>query len=122
ALPTVIPDTRAVAAPDLVERAARLLAGASSPIMLLGDGVAASGAADQATAVAGRLGADVWLVDSSEPNMPAGHPLVHGQLGHMFGQASSAAVAGDDAVLVVSSYLFPEVFPALASPFAADAR
>src|SRR5947199_6895977 len=52
-VPTAVPDTRAVAAPELVERAARLLAGASSPIMLLGDGVAASGAADQATAVAG---------------------------------------------------------------------
>lgn len=122
ALPTVIPDTRAVAAPDLVEAAARLLAGAARPIVLLGDGVAASGGAAEATAVAERLGAQVWLVDSSEPNMPAGHPLVRGQLGHMFGQVSSAAVAGADAVLVVGSYLFPEVFPTLTDPFAAGAR
>jgi benzoylformate decarboxylase len=121
-LPTVIPDTRAVAAPDLLSEAARMLAGASSPIVLLGDGVAASGGAAEATAVAERLGADVWLVDSSEPNMPAGHPLVHGQLGHMFGQVSSAAVADADAVLVVGSYLFPEVFPSLTSPFKAGAR
>jgi benzoylformate decarboxylase len=121
-LPTVIPDTRAVADPRLIERAAALLAGAQRPIMLLGDGVAASGAAAQAAAVAELLGAQVWLVDSSEPNMPAGHPLVHGQLGHMFGQVSSAAVADADAVLVVGSYLFPEVFPSLASPFAAGAR
>jgi len=121
-LPTVIPDTRAVAAPEVVAEAARLLAGAGRPLLLLGDGVAASGGATQATAVAERLGADVWLVDSSEPNMPAGHPLVHGQLGHMFGEVSAAAVADADAVLVVGSYLFPEVFPTLADTFAPGTR
>src|SRR5262249_36533402 len=90
-LPTVIPDHRAVAR-DLVGAAAAALAGAQRPLMLLGDGVAFAGAQLEATAVAERLGADVWLVDSSEPNLAAGHPLLRGQLGHMFGEVSTAAV------------------------------
>ncbi len=119
---TVVPDTRSVPAPDVVRRAAALLCDAERPIMLLGDGVAMSGAARETTSVAELLGADVWLVDSSEPNMPADHPLVRGQLGHMFGEVSRAAVRDADAVLVVGTYLFPEVFPDLVSPFAPGAR
>lgn len=121
-VPTVVPDTRAVAAPELVARAAALLRSAQRPLMLLGDGVAASGAQREVTEIAERLGADVWLVDSSEPNMAADHPLVLGQLGHMFGQVSTAAVRDADAVLAVGTYLFPEVFPELGDPFAADAK
>jgi benzoylformate decarboxylase len=121
-VPTLVPDTRAVAAGDLVARAAALLSGARRPVMLLGDGVAASGGQREACAVAERLGADVWLVDSSEPNMPASHPLVRGQIGHMFGSASTAAVQDADAVLIVGTYVFPEVFPELGNPFAASAR
>lgn len=120
-VPTIVPQTRAVAAPDLVARAADLLARARRPIVLLGDGVAAAGAEPEAAAVAERLGADVWLVDSSEPNMAAGHPLLRGQLGHMFGEVSTAAVRDADAVLIVGTYVFPEVFPELGNPFAADA-
>jgi benzoylformate decarboxylase len=119
---TVVPDTRTVPAPEVISRAAALLSGARRPIMLLGDGVAASGAASETTEVAELLGAEVWLVDSSEPNMPAGHPLVRGQLGHMFGASSRSAVRDADAVLVVGTYLFPEVFPDLVTPFRPDAR
>lgn len=121
-LPTVIPDTRAVAAPDLIGAAAAALAGGQRPLMLLGDGVAAAGAQQEATAVAERLGADVWLVDSSEPNLAVGHPLLRGQLGHMFGEVSTAAVREADAVLIVGTYVFPEVFPELGNPFAPDAK
>lgn len=117
-VPTVVPDTRVVPAPALVARAAALLVGAQRPVVLAGDGVAFAGAQAELVRVAETLGADVWLVDSSEPNMPAGHPLLRGALGHMFGAASTAAVADADAVLVVGTYLFPEVFPDLRSPFA----
>lgn len=119
---TVVPDTRTAPAPEVISRAAALLSGARRPIMLLGDGVAASGAASDTTEVAELLGAEVWLVDSSEPNMPAGHPLVRGQMGHMFGEASRSAVRDADAVLVVGTYLFPEVFPDLVTPFRPGAR
>jgi len=39
----------------------------------------------------------------------------------MFGPVSRAAVADADAVLIVGTYVFPEVFPDLVSPFRADA-
>jgi benzoylformate decarboxylase len=121
-VPTVIPSTRTAPTGDVVGEAASLLADAKRPIMLLGDGVASSHAQAEVTAVAERLGADVWLVDSSEPNMPASHPLTRGMTGHMFGPVSKSEVQDADAVLIVGTYVFPEVFPDLSSPFAADAK
>lgn len=115
---TVVPDTRTVPTAARIGEAAALLAGGRAPVVLAGDGVASSGAQAELVRVAELLGADVWLVDSSEPNMPAGHPLMRGALGHMFGTASTTALAGADAVLVVGTYLFPEVFPDLRTPFA----
>jgi benzoylformate decarboxylase len=54
--------------------------------------------------------------------MDSTHPLFRGALGHMFGSASTAALHGADAALVVGTYLFPEVFPSLDSPFEPAAR
>jgi benzoylformate decarboxylase len=54
--------------------------------------------------------------------MPASHPLVRGMTGHMFGPVSKSEVQDADAVLIVGTYVFPEVFPELSSPFAADAH
>lgn len=121
-IPTVVPQTRTLPTPDLVARAGDLLAGASRPIVLVGDGVSVSHAEPELARVAEKLGADVWFVDSSEAHMPADHPLVRGSLGHMFGPVSRAVVADADAVLVVGTYVFPEVFPDLVSPFRSDAR
>ena len=120
-MPTSLPDTRSVPLPELIEKAANLLAGASRPVLLIGDGVTVSGAQQPLRAVAELLGADVWGVDYSEVGFPADHPLFRGLLGHMFGSVSTAAVADADAVLAVGTYLFPEVFPDLGSPFAPDA-
>jgi benzoylformate decarboxylase len=61
-------------------------------------------------------------VDYSEVNVDARHPLYRGQLGHMFGEVSTAAVRDADAVLIVGTYVFPEVFPDLGTPFREDAR
>lgn len=122
AVATSLPSTRAVPAAEDIRRAADLLAPAQRPLILMGDGVAASGAQAELAAVAERLGAPVWGVDSSEVNLDATHPLYAGQLGHMFGSGSARVVADADAVLIVGTYVFPEVFPALRSPFRHDAR
>src|SRR5581483_9113913 len=58
-----------------------------------------------------------WEADSSEVNMPASHPLARGLLGRMFGTHSSGLLGDADAVIAVGTYLIPEVFPALTSPF-----
>jgi len=80
--------------------------------LVLGDEVARSGAIDAVVELAERVGAPVFgspLYGSYI--FPPTHPLWRGLTGHMFGPDSARAVAGVDAVLVVGTYLFPEVFP-----------
>ncbi|WP_336209436.1 thiamine pyrophosphate-binding protein [Nonomuraea sp. LPB2021202275-12-8] len=121
-LPTVVPDTRSAPHADAVRRAVELLADARRPVIVAGDGVADSGAQASLAKVAELLGAPVWLADTSHVNLDATHPLHRGPVGHMFGEVSAASVRDADAVLVVGTYLFPDVFPLLESPFATGAR
>jgi benzoylformate decarboxylase len=120
-VPTVVPDTRVVPEPAAIEAAARLLATARSPVILAGDGVAASGAVDELVRFAETWGAGVWGAMASELVMPWTHPLYGGLTGHMFGTDSGAIVAAADAVVVCGTYLFPDVFGATRSPFRPDA-
>jgi benzoylformate decarboxylase len=122
AVPSTIPSRRVVPVPDELDRAAGVLADAERPVVLMGDGVSVSGAQAELTRVAEMLGAPVWGVDDSEVNMDAAHPLYQGQTGHMFGAASAAKVADADAILIVGTYVFPEVFPLLDNPFPENAR
>ena len=117
-----MPTTRTVADWALVTEAATLLAGAERPIIIMGDGIAMSDAQAELTHVAELLGADVWGANSSEVNFDDAHPLFRGNLGHMFGHHSGPLVAQADAVLIVGTYVFPEVFPSLGDVFAADAK
>jgi len=112
----VLPDRSIIAA------AARLLAGARHPLILLGDGIAASGAQDELAAVANQLGAGVWGGNDSEVNLPASHPLYAGALGHMFGEESRAVTSAADVVLACGTTLQPEVFPLGEGDFAQDAK
>jgi benzoylformate decarboxylase len=120
-VPTSFPDTRVRPTDEAVGRAAELLAGAERPIVIMGDGVAHSEAQAELARVAEQLGAAVWGANSSEVNIPAKHPLFRGQLGHMFGDHSRGISSQADAVLIVGTYVFPEVFPALQGVFAAGA-
>lgn len=120
-VPSSLVQTRSLPAPDLVARAASLLAGAARPLIVVGDGVAMSGAQAELVQLAELLGADVVGADDSEPNMPWSHPLWRGQLGHMFGEHSAGTTRAADAVLVVGTYVFPEVFPLLEGVFAEGA-
>ena len=121
-LPTAVPRTDAAPAEAAVAEAAAMLAAARRPLILAGDGVSLAGAQPELTAVAELLGADVWDVDYSEVTMAASHPLHRGATGHMFGEHSKDLVKDADAVLIVGTYVFPEVFPALESPFAQGAK
>ncbi len=120
--PTSIPSTRVTPAADLVAQAADALAAAERPVIFMGDGVASSGAQPELVAVAELLGADVYGVDAGELNFPYDHPLYRGQTGHMFGAASKPILARGDGVLVVGTYIAPEVFPALGEVFSPDAK
>ncbi len=121
-VPTSIPDTRVAPGSEAIGRAAALLAGASRPIAIVGDGIAVSGAQEELTRVAELLGAAVWGANFSEVNMNTEHALFRGQLGHMFGEHSKAITSQADAVLICGTYVFPEVFPALEGVFAPGAK
>ena len=122
AVPTTVPATRTVPEPALLNRAARLLAGAEHPMIIVGDGVAFAEGQPELARVAELWGAEVWGADSSEVNLSAAHPQYRGELGHMFGEHSQPITARADAVLICGTYVFPEVFPTLDGAFAADAR
>ena len=117
AVPTSVPVTRVKPDDAEVEKAARLLARARHPLVVFGDGVAFSGAQRELAEVAEALGAEVWGADCSEISIPTTHPQYRGQLGHMFGSHSGPILGAADALLVVGTYLLPEVFPNLESIF-----
>jgi len=107
--------------PAELRRAAEMLIQAHAPIVIAGDGVGASHAQEELARLAELLGAPVWGADWSQVNMDYGHPLFSGLLGHMFGDVSRTIVSRADAVLIVGTYVFPEVFPALQDVFASGA-
>ncbi|MFB7597508.1 thiamine pyrophosphate-binding protein [Streptomyces sp. NPDC056160] len=118
AVPTSYVDVTATAAPEVLDRAAALLAGAERPIVIAGDGVHFAGAQEELGRLARTWGAEVWGADWAEVNLSVEHPSYAGQLGHMFGESSRKVTAAADAVLLVGTYALPEVFPALDGVFA----
>jgi thiamine pyrophosphate-dependent acetolactate synthase large subunit-like protein len=116
-VPTTVPDTRVVPEPGAIQAAARLLATAHTPVILAGDGVAASGAVEELARFAEIWGAVVHGAMASELVMPWTHPLWGGLTGHMFGSDSAELVSHADAVLICGTYVFPDVFPELGNPF-----
>ena len=70
-VPTSIPDTRVAPSAEAVRAAVAMLAGASRPIVITGDGIAFSGAQAELTRVAELLGAEVWGANFSEVNIAA---------------------------------------------------
>ncbi|MBK8476184.1 MAG: thiamine pyrophosphate-binding protein [Opitutaceae bacterium] len=120
--PTFTPSTRVAPAPEVIEQVADALLVAERPMVFMGDGVAYSGAQPELTEVAELLGAEVYGVDSGELNIAYDHPLYRGQTGHMFGASSKAILAKGDGVLVVGTYIVPEVFPELGEVFAPTAK
>lgn len=122
AMRTPILATRTAPEPSLITQAARILATAQHPIIIVGDGVAFSGGHPELARVAEIWGAPAWGADSSEVNLSAAHPHFRGLLGHMFAKDSQPVTTAADVVLICGTYVFPEVFPALNGAFAAHAR
>jgi benzoylformate decarboxylase len=121
-VPSSFPVTRTAPEAADVARATELLAVARKPIVVVGDGIAASGAQDELAHVAELVGAEVWGADSSETNLSARHPLFRGLLGHMFGEESQRVTSQADVVLICGTYVFPEVFPVLSGALAPGAK
>ncbi|MGF1647980.1 MAG: thiamine pyrophosphate-binding protein [Kineosporiaceae bacterium] len=121
-VPTVVPDTRVAPDDTVIADLARRLAAAERPVILAGDGVAFSGAHAELAAVAELVGAQVWDADAGEVTLPHTHPCHQGSTGHMFGSHSLPILQHGDVVLVVGTYVVPEVFPELGEVFRPDAH
>jgi len=110
--------TRTVPEQTHIKTAAQMLAASQRPMIIMGVGIAFSGAEQELSRAAELSGAEVWGSDCSEANIDNTHPLFRGLLGHMFGEHSKGIVAGADTILICGTYVFPEVFPMLEGAFA----
>ncbi len=90
---------------DAVARASALLSGAESPIMVVGDRVAQSGAAREAVEVAELTGARVYAASYTEMNFPTSHPQFMGAL-NLSNPATRDRLAGADVLLAVGTSVF----------------
>ena len=97
------PDSRAI------EAASKVLSSATSPIMLIGDGVARSGAMAEAVRLAELLGAKVYATAFSEVNFPTSHPQFLGQINPALPE-SKELLATADSVLAVGTSVFSGFF------------
>jgi benzoylformate decarboxylase len=96
--------------------AAELLAQAQAPVIICGDGVAASQAQEELVQLAELLGAQVWnTLIIGALNFPISHPQFRGELP---GEVTTIrrALGEADVVLAVGADLFDEVFYATGSP------
>ena len=97
------PDGRAI------EAASRVLSGATSPVMLVADGVARSQAVAEAVRLAELLGARVYATAFAEVNFPTSHPQFLGQINPAMPE-SRELLATADAVLAVGTSVFSGFF------------
>jgi benzoylformate decarboxylase len=105
------------AAPAGVAEAAALLAGAQSPVIVVGDEVARFGAGAEVLALAEALGAAMWTEGiRMHASVPSNHPNFRLALG--FDALSiRKALEGADVLLLVGGPFFEEVWFSPGSPF-----
>lgn len=98
-------------APDAkaIEDATGLLAGASSPVMIVGDRLAQSGGIDEAVRVAELIGARVYSSAYSEMNFPTDHPQFMGRSAPV-SPSGRELFADADVVLAVGTNVFSGFF------------
>ncbi|OHU28270.1 thiamine pyrophosphate-binding protein [Mycobacteroides chelonae] len=116
------PVTRVAPSDAVLTKAVGLLNVPGRKVIVMGDGITASGAQAELARAAEALGADVYGANDSGTNMSSENPSYRGQLGHMYGQDSTRLLADARSVLIVGTYVFPEVYPDLHSPFHPDAN
>ncbi|MGL6235603.1 MAG: thiamine pyrophosphate-binding protein [Segniliparus sp.] len=119
---TALPVTKVAPNDAVFAEAVGLLRSPGRRVIVMGDGVAQSGGQHELARVAAALDADVYGANDSEVNIDFMDPHYRGPLGHMFGEVSAGLLKDAASVLVVGTYVFPEVYPSLVSPFAPDAK
>jgi len=92
---------------ESLERAARALAEAEFPVILVGGGVVMSGGRDEAAQLAEYLRAPVVTSYLHNDAFSASHPLMCGPLGYQGSKTAMRIIAQADAVLALGSRLGP---------------
>ena len=101
---------------SMVEDAARLLAAASNPVMIVGDRLAQSGGVAAAVALAEQVGAGVYAASLARVNFPTGHPQFLGRLNPAL-NAGRRHLADFDLALAVGANVFSGFFYKSGSAF-----
>lgn len=93
--------------PEDVAEAARLLDGASFPVIISGGGVVLSGAVEEVKALAEHLSAPVVNSYLHQDSFPWSHELAAGPLGYQGSKAAMKLIADADVVLAIGCRLGP---------------
>lgn len=102
--------------PQGISAAADLLVKANHPVIISGDGVAASGAQSELVQIAELIGAQVWnTMFTGNLNFPMSHPQFRGNLPGEY-RTIQMMLGEADLILAVGAKLFDEVFYAPGSP------
>ena len=120
--PAVRVSTRVRPDAEAIERVAGLLAGAKSPVIIAGDGVAISGGQAELVQLAETIGARVHTSFAAELPFPSTHPLYAGLLNVVSAAGLKAQLFSADVVLAIGTPVLPLLFPLDESPFPEAAR
>lgn len=95
--------------PAAVETASKVLANASNPLMIVGDGVYSSGAVEAAASLADTIGTRVYSHVAGHMPFPTDHPLWSGAISFR-SEEGLAAVDNADVILAVGCPVFEDFF------------
>lgn len=99
------PENRARGGRELIAQAAKLLAGARHPMILVGGGVIWSGASRQAVELAELLQAPIATSAMHRDAVPNDHPLFEGQLGAKGSRGAKVTAQASDVILCLGTRL-----------------
>ncbi|MGQ9572281.1 MAG: thiamine pyrophosphate-binding protein [Dehalococcoidia bacterium] len=120
--PASYPRWRVRPDPQAASEAADLLAAARSPVIVCGDGVALSGALEEAVRLAELIGAQVYSSFSAELAFPTDHFLYQGMLNIVSASRVRMQLAAADVLLIIGAPAFRGLYPTPESPFPAQTK
>jgi benzoylformate decarboxylase len=97
--------------PRAVSEAAAVIGRADAPVLLVGDGVARSGAIDDVSAFAELIGAPIFGAFMTETCIDPDSPLNGGRLPSIEGAAATRTLRPYDCVIAVGTKVLSQVFP-----------
>ena len=120
--PSNHPDTRSRPSPEAIEKVARILAEAKSPVIVAGDGVSISGGQAELVKLAEATGSRVLTTFAAELPFPSAHPLYGGLIAVVSGAMLRGQFATADVIVAIGTPVLTLLFPLDESPFPPNAK